>query len=64
MLLKLKKPASSNMYRKMEDFSFIQQIVSSKTGEVLGLAAVNYKKSDMRDLIGLSMLSVNESFLI
>lgn len=64
MLIQLKKPASSNMYRRMEDFSFIQQIVSSKTGEVLGLAAVNYKKSDLRDLVGLSALSVNESFLI
>lgn len=62
MLLKLKKPASSNMYRKMEDFSFIQQIVSSKTGEVLGLAAINYKKATCGILSGCQCFQSMKAF--
>lgn len=60
----LNKPASSSLLREMDDFCYVRQIVSTKDGTPIGLMFINFKRTDLRTMLGVSNLPLNENITV
>ena len=60
----INKPVASTVFREMESFTVAYKLISEREGEFLGILFLNFKRSEFRDMIGLSVLSSKENFFI
>ena len=60
----INKPVASTVFREMESFTVAYKLISEREGQFLGILFLNFKRSEFRDMIGLSVLSSKENFFI
>lgn len=64
MLSVLNKPVSSSLWREIDNFSYVRQIISTKDGTPLGLMFINFKRKALRTMLGVSNLPSDENITV
>ena len=60
----LNKPVSSSLWREIDNFSYVRQIISTKDGTPLGLMFINFKRKALRTMLGVSNLPSDENITV
>ncbi len=60
----LNKPVSSSLWREIDDFCYVRQIVSTKDETPLGLMFINFKRTALRTMLGVSNLPSDENITV
>ena len=60
----LNKPGSSSLWREIDNFSYVRQIISTKDGTPLGLMFINFKRKALRTMLGVSNLPSDENITV